>query len=351
VQQLSHTDCTRNARVIIEKPFGRDLPSALALNQILLQTFDERMIYRIDHRIETLAENAVRAETLSPVFDLLDVKFVHWDFNPRDGWLHNYWLAMGNIEASNLDQAFKLFRDQLGKIVPKIALIAQCYVDSVFQPFLVLRADKDVAFFRYVRDAGAVGLMFMEKELKALNRLLENSEIPEEFYYYWNDAVNSMGYSSKLLLMFSAIEALVKIRTGPATGQKDWARLEQILGADLKMELWGEIGASAGAVRHRLVHGEYFRHEDMTKNYVELVHRKIVIYFNDVIFHEALIDDNVVNPQRHLFGNKEGWRGFLKADDRVQLNLKDVLADASSNGFENMEHYETVYDAALTGNY
>jgi len=49
VQQLSRTACTRNARVIIEKPFGRDLPSARTLNQILLQTFDENTIFRIDH--------------------------------------------------------------------------------------------------------------------------------------------------------------------------------------------------------------------------------------------------------------------------------------------------------------
>jgi len=49
VEQLSRTDCARNARVIIEKPFGRDLPSARALNQVLLQTFDEKSIYRIDH--------------------------------------------------------------------------------------------------------------------------------------------------------------------------------------------------------------------------------------------------------------------------------------------------------------
>ena len=38
-----------NARVIIEKPFGRDLASARELNQILLQTFDEKAIFRIDH--------------------------------------------------------------------------------------------------------------------------------------------------------------------------------------------------------------------------------------------------------------------------------------------------------------
>src|SRR6266404_6035352 len=49
VEQLARTGCTRNARVIIEKPFGRDLASARALNQILLQTFDEKTIFRIDH--------------------------------------------------------------------------------------------------------------------------------------------------------------------------------------------------------------------------------------------------------------------------------------------------------------
>lgn len=36
-------------RVVIEKPFGHDLPSAKALNADILRTLDERQIYRIDH--------------------------------------------------------------------------------------------------------------------------------------------------------------------------------------------------------------------------------------------------------------------------------------------------------------
>ncbi len=36
-------------RVVIEKPFGRDLASAKALNRLLHHEFDERSIYRIDH--------------------------------------------------------------------------------------------------------------------------------------------------------------------------------------------------------------------------------------------------------------------------------------------------------------
>src|SRR5262245_32506263 len=49
VEQLSKANCTRGARVIVEKPFGHDLTSAQSLNQILLSTFDEEHIFRIDH--------------------------------------------------------------------------------------------------------------------------------------------------------------------------------------------------------------------------------------------------------------------------------------------------------------
>jgi len=49
IDQLAKSGCTKSGRVIIEKPFGRDLPSARALNQLLLQVFDEREIFRIDH--------------------------------------------------------------------------------------------------------------------------------------------------------------------------------------------------------------------------------------------------------------------------------------------------------------
>lgn len=38
-----------NCRIVIEKPFGRDLESAAALNSIANSVFDESQIYRIDH--------------------------------------------------------------------------------------------------------------------------------------------------------------------------------------------------------------------------------------------------------------------------------------------------------------
>src|SRR5262249_43993288 len=49
VEQLARSGCTKDACVILEKPFGRDLESARALNQTLLSSFDEEHIFRIDH--------------------------------------------------------------------------------------------------------------------------------------------------------------------------------------------------------------------------------------------------------------------------------------------------------------
>jgi glucose-6-phosphate 1-dehydrogenase len=49
VQGLGHSGCAAQARVAVEKPFGRDLASAEALNQTLHSVFPESSIFRIDH--------------------------------------------------------------------------------------------------------------------------------------------------------------------------------------------------------------------------------------------------------------------------------------------------------------
>src|SRR5260370_21308955 len=49
VEQLAKSGCTKDARVIIQKPFGHALPSAQELNRILLATFDAPAIFRIHH--------------------------------------------------------------------------------------------------------------------------------------------------------------------------------------------------------------------------------------------------------------------------------------------------------------
>jgi len=49
IQGLGAAGLTQQARVIVEKPFGRDLASAQALNRVALSQFAEDAVFRIDH--------------------------------------------------------------------------------------------------------------------------------------------------------------------------------------------------------------------------------------------------------------------------------------------------------------
>jgi glucose-6-phosphate 1-dehydrogenase len=49
IEGLGASSCASGARVVIEKPFGRDLKSARELNQVISTVFPESAIFRIDH--------------------------------------------------------------------------------------------------------------------------------------------------------------------------------------------------------------------------------------------------------------------------------------------------------------
>jgi len=68
VQHLAESNCGRGARVIVEKPFGHDLASAQELNRVLLGTFDEADIFRIDHYLGKRAVNNVLAFRFANTF-------------------------------------------------------------------------------------------------------------------------------------------------------------------------------------------------------------------------------------------------------------------------------------------
>ena len=57
LEQLKQSGCADGARVVIEKPFGHDLESAIELNRIVHNVFDENSVFRIDHY---LGKNAVQ---------------------------------------------------------------------------------------------------------------------------------------------------------------------------------------------------------------------------------------------------------------------------------------------------
>src|SRR5204862_3344836 len=72
-----HLGQQQHSKVIIEKPFGRDLASARALNHELTTVFAEEQVFRIDHYLGK--------ETVQ---DLLVQRFANSIFEPL--WNRNY---------------------------------------------------------------------------------------------------------------------------------------------------------------------------------------------------------------------------------------------------------------------
>jgi glucose-6-phosphate 1-dehydrogenase len=83
-QGLANVGITKKARVVVEKPFGRDLESAIQLDSELKQVLPEDQIYRIDHY---LGKEAVE--------DLLVFRFANTLFEPV--WNRNY---VSNIQIT-----------------------------------------------------------------------------------------------------------------------------------------------------------------------------------------------------------------------------------------------------------
>ena len=77
IENLAQAGCTEGARVVVEKPFGRDLASAQALNQTLHKSFEEDAIFRIDHYLGK-----------EPVQNLLYFRFANTFLEPF--WNRNY---------------------------------------------------------------------------------------------------------------------------------------------------------------------------------------------------------------------------------------------------------------------
>jgi glucose-6-phosphate 1-dehydrogenase len=122
IAHLAQLTCAKDARVVVEKPFGRDLTSAQVLDRTLHEYFRESAIFRIDHYLGK-----------EPVQNLLYFRFANSFLEPI--WNHEH------IQSVRITMAEEFGIRGRGKFYEEVVAIRDVVQNHLLQIMVLLAMD------------------------------------------------------------------------------------------------------------------------------------------------------------------------------------------------------------------
>lgn len=292
--------------------------------------------YLIEHKIKTITELWDFAENKQS-FNFCGFEFRQWDFNISDGAMGDAWIAKREVEAKDAESAIQFFRKELIDIVRRVAFVSQCFASADLEPYFILRLNdnpEQVFFLSYSEESEHVSLHFGEEEKESLEKL-EKFPNPVVLEYIAQSG-RAATYTTRLAMLVIALESIAG-EISPGKTNMQYIKDEILKNYDLHDEIF-KFGTG---IRNKIFHGKEIVGG---KDYAQLIYDRIIDFFN--VKYGTKINTAVSQPQRHLFGNYYGYRGWLQP--RINISdweLKYVLANHDNgNSVHEGERKEVIFD-------